>query len=31
MVGDIERNQHSCCPFTPRLQARRRVSEMANS
>jgi hypothetical protein len=29
MVGDIERYQHSCCPFTPRLLARRRVSEMA--
>jgi len=29
MVRDIERIQHSCCPFTPRLQARRRVSELA--
>jgi hypothetical protein len=28
-VGGNERNQHSCCSFTPRLQARRRVSEMA--
>jgi hypothetical protein len=28
-VGGIERNQHSCCPFTPRLEPRRRVSEMA--
>jgi hypothetical protein len=28
-VGGIGRNQHSCCPFTPRQQARRRVSEMA--